>query len=129
MQPFMPLAANENAEPGPSPTQELATGCRFSMQSAASRPKQLFGKPGGFEGLVSRPVLAAPRDLPVAECVEGGVSQIGLDAAELGASADPEDRDDLVVSCVDLLDGLLPEVIERVAPVLGVVAQSVLTKD
>jgi hypothetical protein len=68
---------------------------------------RLLPQPGGFEGLIARPVLAAPVDLPVSERVKRGVSQTSLDAAELGASADPEDRDDVAVSCVNPLDGLL----------------------
>jgi hypothetical protein len=81
-------------------------------------PSESGRQPGGFEGLVARPVLAAACDLPVSEGVKGGVSQIRLDRAELGTSADPEDHDDLVVSRVDLLDGVLPEVVERVEPVV-----------
>ena len=37
------------------------------------------------------PILAAPRDLPVSDRVEGGESQIRLYAAQLGASSDSQD--------------------------------------
>jgi hypothetical protein len=62
--------------------------------------------------------VAAPSDFPVSERVEFGVGQIRLDAAQLGPSADPYDRDDLVFCCLDQLDGLEPEIVERVEPVL-----------
>ena len=65
-------------------------------------------------------VLAAPRDLPVSDREDGGVSQIRLDAAQLGASAEPQDRDHLALSRVDQLDGLDAQIVERVEPVLHV---------
>ena len=85
--------------------------------------------PPRLEGLVSRPVLAAAGDLSVAERVEEGVSQVCLDAAQLGSSADPHDPDDLVLSGFIELDRLQGEVVERVPPVLDVGAQSILAPD
>src|ERR671936_40300 len=70
----------------------------------ASRAAEgLLPQPGGFEGLVSCPELAASRDLPAPDRVEGGVGQVRLDAAQLGAAADPQDHDDFVFRWVDQL--------------------------
>jgi hypothetical protein len=86
--------------------------------SVAGSNAGLLPQPGGFEGLLLRPVLAAPRDLPVADRVGDGEGQIGFDAAQLGASAEPQDRHDLFVCRVDQLQRLGPKVVERVEPVL-----------
>src|SRR2546423_12266667 len=95
------------------------------MTTAALRLGDLPGKPGGFEGLLLRPVLAAPCHLPVSDRV-GGVSQVSLDSAELRTTADPRHGDDLVLACLDQLDGLDPEIVEGADPVLHVDAQRVL---
>jgi hypothetical protein len=72
---------------------------------------------------------AAPRSVPDrrqrSRCVDHEKGQVGLDAAQLGA-ADPNGRDDLVFSCVDQLNGLGSELVERVEPVLYVSADVVL---
>src|SRR5215207_6830479 len=90
---------------------------------------RLLRKAGGFEGFLSCPVLAAPRNLPVSERVEGGVGQIRLDATQLGAAADSGDGDDVVLARVDQLDRLAHEVVEGVLPVLHVGAHGVLAVD
>jgi hypothetical protein len=63
----------------------------------------LLRQPGGFEGVVASGVLAAARDLPFADRVEGGEDQVGLNAAQLRLSHDPQDRHDLILSRVDRL--------------------------
>ena len=73
--------------------------------------------------------IGGPRDLPVSERPELRVGQIRLDAAQLGPSADPHDRDDLVFSCLDQFDGLGFEIVEHVEPVLHEGAQDVLSLD
>jgi hypothetical protein len=76
----------------------------------------LLREPGGFESFLSCPVLAAPRNLPVSERVEGGVGQIRLDATQLGSAADSDDSDDVVLARVDQLDLLAREIVEGVLP-------------
>src|SRR5215203_392160 len=92
-------------------------------------PKALLREPCGFESFLSCPVLAAPRNLPVSERVEGGVGQIRLDATQLGAAADSDDSDHVVLARVDQLDLLAREIVEGVLPVLHVGAQGVLAVD
>src|SRR6185295_8745018 len=88
-------------------------------------------EPGGFEGLLLRPVLAAPCDLPVADRVEVGVAQrqLPLRAGALRTSAAPHDRDDLVLSRVDQLHRLQLGVVQQVEPLLQVGPQGVLAVD
>src|SRR6188472_249884 len=89
----------------------------------------LLRQPGGFESFLPCPVLAAPHDLPASERVEGGVGQVRLDATQLGAAADSDDSDDIVLARFDQLDLLAREIVEGVVPVLDVGAQGVLAVD
>src|SRR5215204_1466477 len=85
-----------------------------------SRDARLLPQPGGFEGFVASGVLAAARDLPFADRAEDGEDQVGLNAAQLRPSHDPQDRHDLILSRVDQLQWVGPEPIEHVDPVLNV---------
>src|SRR4051794_31624104 len=53
----------------PAPMAQGASTAAFHCKSgtSASRPKRLLRQPGGFEGLFTGQVLAAARDLPVAD--------------------------------------------------------------
>src|SRR5215216_382597 len=63
----------------------------FASAFRAKQKRELLPQSGGFEGLFLRPVLPAPRDLSVPDRVDAGVGQIGLDAAQLGPSHEPQD--------------------------------------
>ncbi len=89
---------------------------------------QLLRQPGGFEGLFSRPVLAGPCDLPVANRVDAGEAQrqLRLGAGPLRTSAGAHDHDNRVISRIDDLNRLDSHIIELLDPVLHVSAQCVL---
>src|SRR5215211_5571344 len=112
--------------PAPSPAQYRAHAWPHAAARERLNATGLLPQPGGFEGLLLRPVLAAPCDLPIADCVDGGESQVSLDSAELRTTADPRHGDDLVFACLDQFDGLAPEIVEGADPVLHVDAQRVL---
>ena len=95
--------------------------------TTAFRPKRYSA--GGFEGLVTGRVLAATRKLSASNRVDDRFRLSGFDAAELGASAEPLNRDHRILTGVDQFDRLEPELVERVDPVLKPGPHGVLALD
>jgi hypothetical protein len=96
----------------------LTASIQARTSSTFSCDIALLRQPGGFEGFVSRRIFAATRDLAFADREDDSEDLIGLDTADLGASAHPFSRDHSVCTGVEQFDRIERELFERVDPFL-----------
>src|SRR5215210_4035848 len=117
-------------------TRSVSLPPRYGMTPSSHGPgaqptsaHRLLPQPYGFEGFGAGRVLAALRNLSVANREDLRFGLVSFDAAKSGASAVPLNRDHRVSAGVDQFDQFKPKLVERVDPVLEVGTQGLPAVD